>query len=263
VLRCLLGARTFLRLESSAVARRTSTSARPARPATFAPDGELFGVLYRAHPDGIKSSCPCPAFAKASMHCKHVAALLIAVRDQARGSQPRRDPPPPAMAPQSSSGVDSSKRSRRRDRRNRALPTGSSSSMAAMGPPGSTVGPAVSSPHDRGLSPPHGMGGLASLPNAASSARELPPIPTGPNLAAIAHDASAKATGIGAWLPPDGVPGPRKLESASTCVRRAHGHCARRRSAHADPAVGGALVASRLPDQRSQRAPPLAPARER
>jgi len=212
----LLGARTFLRgLESfrRRAVEDIHVGEASATGNVRAPDGELFGVLIELTPDGIKSSCPCPAFAKASMHCKHVAALLIAVRDQARGSQPRRDPPPPAMAPQSSSGVDSGKRGRRRDRRNRSLPTGATSSMAAMGPPGSTVGPAVTSPH-HGMSHQHGMGGLAALPNAASSANHAvrEQNNSNPNLAAIAQDASAKATGIGAWLPPDGVPGARKLE---------------------------------------------------
>jgi hypothetical protein len=152
-------------------------------------DAEPFGVKIELTPDGIKSSCPCPAFAKASQHCKHVAALLIAVRDQARGSQPRREPPPPAISAPASNGSapDSMKRGRRRDRRGRSTPGGASSTMAAMGPPGSTVGPAVPMP-------------VAHHASLASG------------LAAIPQDASAKPTGIGAWLPPEGVSGPRKLE---------------------------------------------------
>ncbi len=40
---------------------------------------------------GITSNCTCPAFSKINGHCKHVAALLIAVRDQVR---PPRAPNP-------------------------------------------------------------------------------------------------------------------------------------------------------------------------
>jgi len=44
---------------------------------------------------GITSSCTCPAFSKINGHCKHVAALLIAVRDQVR---PPRQPNPMTQA---------------------------------------------------------------------------------------------------------------------------------------------------------------------
>ncbi len=40
---------------------------------------------------GVSSNCTCPAFSKINGHCKHVAALLIAVRDQVR---PPRQPQP-------------------------------------------------------------------------------------------------------------------------------------------------------------------------
>jgi hypothetical protein len=191
-LRRLLGARTFLRgLEyfRRRVVEDVQVGDMLASGVVRAVDAEPFGVKIELTPDGIKSSCPCPAFAKASQHCKHVAALLIAVRDQARGSQPRREPPPPAISAPASNGSapDSMKRGRRRDRRGRSTPGGASSTMAAMGPPGSTVGPAVPMP-------------VAHHASLASG------------LAAIPQDASAKPTGIGAWLPPEGVSGPRKLE---------------------------------------------------
>ena len=78
----------------------------------------------------------------------------------------------------------------RRDRRNRNLPTSSPSTMAAMGPPGSMVGPAASLP-------------MAHHATLAGGSAALGPLP---------QDTSAKPTGIGAWLPPEGVAGPRKLE---------------------------------------------------
>ena len=51
-----------------------------------------YDVKIAVAPDGIGSQCNCPLFSKIDGHCKHVAALLIAVREQARGSRPR--PPP-------------------------------------------------------------------------------------------------------------------------------------------------------------------------
>jgi len=136
-----------------------------------ASDSEPYPVRIQLTPDGIKSRCTCPAFTKSGQHCKHVAALLISVRDQARGSHPRPQPPPPAMVPQTAhAGGESNKRNRRRDRRNRASspPLGG---MAAQGPPGSPV--------------------------TLNTPRE---------------DATARQTGIGAWLPPEGIGGPRSVE---------------------------------------------------
>ncbi|HTJ84013.1 MAG TPA: SNF2-related protein [Polyangiaceae bacterium] len=205
-LRRLLGARTFLRgLEyfRRKVVEDVQVGEMSATGTVRGADAEPFHVVVELTPDGIKSSCPCPAFAKAreagadrgNQHCKHVAALLISVRDQARGSQPRREPPPPAAVPQSQNGSASQQgdglKRRRRDRR-RSVPT-TSSTMAVMGPPGSTVMPSV---HHAALA----QGGHGGHGSAAAS------------LAAIPQDASAKATGIGAWLPPESVTGPRKLE---------------------------------------------------
>src|SRR5205085_5258237 len=47
---------------------------------------ELYQVKVQLAPSGISSECSCPAFSKNNGHCKHVAALLIALRDQARGT---------------------------------------------------------------------------------------------------------------------------------------------------------------------------------
>jgi superfamily II DNA or RNA helicase len=61
-------------------------------------DVEPYQVTLQLSPTGFTSSCTCPAFASSNGgHCKHVAALLIALRDQARSTQPR----PVAAAPQS------------------------------------------------------------------------------------------------------------------------------------------------------------------
>src|SRR5690606_34455044 len=123
-------------------------------------DADPYEVAIRLGGEGITSHCTCPAFQKTGQHCKHVAALLITVRNQARSQLPRREAQAPTA--QQPSQADSNKGSRRRDRRRRAQPQ----------------------PH---VSPP----GLQS-----------PPTP----------DASARPTGIGAWLPPEGAVRAMKLE---------------------------------------------------
>jgi superfamily II DNA or RNA helicase len=51
-----------------------------------------YAVTLQLTPGGFSSTCTCPAFSKINGHCKHVAALLIALRDEARGSAPRPAP---------------------------------------------------------------------------------------------------------------------------------------------------------------------------
>lgn len=180
-LRRLLGARTFLRgLEyfRRRVVEDISINEMTASGTVRAADSEPYPVTVELTPDGIKSQCSCPAYAKGGQHCKHVAALLISVRDQARGAQPRRDPPPmPNVLPQTAhaGGGDLLKRVRRRDRRGRLTPP------PALGPP----------PGGAGHGPP-------GSPVMLSAAPQL--------------DATARQTGIGAWLPPEGMAGARRVE---------------------------------------------------
>jgi superfamily II DNA or RNA helicase len=186
-LRRLLGARTFLRgLEyfRRRVVEDITVNDMNASGTVRASDSEPYPVTVELTPDGIKSQCNCPAFAKGGQHCKHVAALLISIRDQARGAQPRREPPVPApMLPQTAhaGGGDALKRVRRRDRR-------SSPEGLRMGPPGSPVTP---------------MG---------ASAISMGPPGSTVTLNAPAADATARQTGIGAWLPPEGIAGARRVE---------------------------------------------------
>ena len=184
-LRRLLGARTFLRgLEyfRRRAVDDVSVGEMSAGGTVRTADSEPYPVTVELTPDGIKSQCSCPAYAKGGQHCKHVAALLITVRDQARGAQPRRAPPPPALLPQPAhAGGDSLKRVRRRDRRGRI------STMPSM--PGGNG--------SMGMSMGMGMGG----PPGSSVSLVTPQ-----------HDATARQTGIGAWLPPEGVTGPRRVE---------------------------------------------------
>lgn len=191
-LRRLLGARTFLRgLEyfRRRVVDDIVVNEMSASGTVRATDSEPYPVTVELTPDGIKSHCSCPAYAKAGQHCKHVAALLITVRDQARGQQPRRDPPVAAMVPQTAhAGGDAMSaragRLRRRDRR------------------GGRVVPGM--PGMQGM-----QGGQG---NQQPSMGNMGP-PGSPVTLAQAHvDATARQTGIGAWLPPEGVAGPRRVE---------------------------------------------------
>jgi superfamily II DNA or RNA helicase len=92
-LRRLLGARAYLRgydyVRRHAVENIVIDDAA-ARGHVRGTDTEPYKVTLQLTPTGFTSSCTCPAFASSNGgHCKHVAALLIALRDQARGSQQR------------------------------------------------------------------------------------------------------------------------------------------------------------------------------
>ncbi|MBK9264278.1 MAG: SNF2 helicase associated domain-containing protein [Polyangiaceae bacterium] len=176
-LRRLLGARTFLRgLEyfRRRVVEDVEVRDMSASGIVRASDSEPHPVRVELSPDGIKSHCTCPTFAKGGQHCKHVAALLITLRDQARGSQPRQNPTghAPMHHQTAHAGGDALKRVRRRERH------------GGVQPPAVNPVPAVSM--------------ISSVPTS--------------NLAAPQTDATAKQTGIGAWLPPEGMAGGRRVE---------------------------------------------------
>jgi superfamily II DNA or RNA helicase len=102
-LRRLLGARAYLRgydyVRRHAVEDIVIEDAG-ARGHVRGTDADPYRVTLQLTPAGFTSSCTCPAFASSNGgHCKHVAALLIALRDQARGAQPR------AAQPSSANGV--------------------------------------------------------------------------------------------------------------------------------------------------------------
>lgn len=132
-LRRLLGARTFLRgLEY--FRRRSVHDVRirggQASGSVRANDAEPFRVKVELTPEGIQSRCTCPVFAKSGQHCKHVAALLISVRDHARGEQARATVP--TVAPQTAHAGGESKRARRRRARlNAAAAAGVAPSLVA------------------------------------------------------------------------------------------------------------------------------------
>jgi superfamily II DNA or RNA helicase len=99
-LRRLLGARAFLR-GYDYVRRRAVENVQigdaSARGEVKGTEPTPYSVQVQLTPSGFSSECTCPAFSKINGHCKHVAALLIALRDQARGSSPR--PPREATMP--------------------------------------------------------------------------------------------------------------------------------------------------------------------
>lgn len=181
-LRRLLGARTFLRgLEyfRRRVVEDIDIREMSATGIVRASDSEPHPVRVDLTPDGIKSACTCPTFSKGGQHCKHVAALLITLRDQARGTQPRQhnnnNNPPPMHTPMhmqtAHAGGDALKRVRRRE--------------GHRGP---------QQPQQAPVAP------VAMISSGPTT-----------NLAAQ-PEATAKQTGIGAWLPPEGLSGARRVE---------------------------------------------------
>lgn len=153
-LRRLLGARTFLRgldYEKRRVVEQVAIDDVKATCTVRGSDSKPYDVAIRLGSEGVTSSCSCPAFAKTGQHCKHVAALLIHVRNKARAKAPRPAPAAPVTTP-ARPPVEQSKASRRRERRRR------NQNQQVAVPPG--VRP--------------------------------PPSP----------DASARPTGIGAWMAP-------------------------------------------------------------
>lgn len=150
-LRRLLGARTFLRgldYEKRKVVDQVHVQETAATCTVRGSDSKPYDVSIRLGGEGITSSCSCPAFAKTGQHCKHVAALLINVRNKSRNKAPRQVATPAAPAPR----PEQSKASRRRERRRR------NQNQQIVVPPG--------------LRPPPAM------------------------------DATARPTGIGAWMAP-------------------------------------------------------------
>src|SRR5690606_13856838 len=157
-LRRLLGARTFLRgldYEKRKVVENVAIDEAQATCTVKGSDAEPYDVSIRLGGEGITSSCNCPAFKKTGQHCKHVAALLITVRNKARAKLPRPAAAPPSPPAAHHNGQpETSKASRRRDRRRRAQ------SQQLAVPPGHRPPPSL--------------------------------------------DATARPTGIGAWMAPEG-----------------------------------------------------------
>jgi superfamily II DNA or RNA helicase len=199
-LRRLLGARTFLRgLEYARrrVVDDIEVADTSAEGRVRGSDAEPYAVKVLLTPEGIKSNCTCPVFAKSQQHCKHVAALLISVRDQARGANPRPQPPPPAPAPappqqnqqnNQQGGGGGNKASRRERRRARLL----------------ALQQGGGSPHVQHVHSSHGHTHQHQHSHSHGHSSV--------HIAAAPLDASARPTGVGAWLPPPGTTVLRAVE---------------------------------------------------
>ncbi len=133
-LRRLLGARTFLRgLEyfRRGVVQGVNVDLAVAMGEVRANDKEPFRPRIEITADGIQSHCSCAVFAKTGQHCKHVAALLIAVRDQARTEQSRTKVMSAISPATAHAGGESKRARRRRARLNAAAAAGVAPNLVA------------------------------------------------------------------------------------------------------------------------------------
>ena len=201
----MLGARTFLRgLEYARrrVVDDIQIAETTAEGRVRGSDPDPYSVKVKITPEGIKSDCSCPVFAKSQQHCKHVAALLISVRDQARGANPRPPPPVPAPAPtthasglQATQGGGGGNKASRRERRRQRL--------LALQQGGA---PHVADRHPAQHSHGHSHGGHSHAQTQL--------------VASAPSDATARPTGVGAWLPPSGTSTQGKAVEFRVLVRQ-------------------------------------------
>lgn len=174
-LRRLLGARTFLRgldYEKRKVVGELQVNQANATARIKGSDADPYQTTIQLGGDGITSECSCPAFQKTGHHCKHVAALLITVRNQARAQQPpRRDAPPPTPGPAS---------------------PGPANGVSAAPP---TPGPGQPQPQREGSKP--------SRRRERRRRTQLQAVTSAGVLDAPNNDGAARTTGLGAWLAPE------------------------------------------------------------
>lgn len=190
-LRRLLGARAFLRgydyVRRHAVDQIAIEDAS-ARGHVRGTDPTPYSVSVNLTPSGISSECSCPAFSKINGHCKHVAALLIALRDQARGSQPRPAAPQLPMAHAHEGGV---------------VTNGMTYSASLDGP----------------LDPRGGGGGGRRGKRARQRAMKA----AHAEAVAVARAAQSTGTGVDAWLPEPMPPFPKAIEYRLQVRPSSHG----------------------------------------
>ncbi|MEO8179152.1 MAG: SNF2-related protein [Deltaproteobacteria bacterium] len=188
-LRRLLGARTFLRgldYEKRKVVGDLQVNQSNATARIKGSDADPYQTTIQLGGDGITSECSCPAFQKTGHHCKHVAALLITVRNQARALQPpRRDSPPAAS---SSSQSNNNNNAGNNNAGNNNAGNNGSSSLSS-----------------------------GSLSNGQQTARDSKPsrrrerrrrtqlqaVPSAGIIEMPTGDGAARTTGLGAWLAPE------------------------------------------------------------
>ncbi len=204
-LRRLLGARAFLRgydyVRRHAVNDLTVEEAS-AHGRVKGTEVEPYRVSLRITPGGFASECSCPPFSTINGHCKHVAAVLIALRDQSRGDGggggDAADGDEPRGAPATSAGGSGPSARNRNDLR--PMPGGTQNgygSVSSMEQEGSGGG-------RRGR-----RGRAARALKLAAAARAGTVSVGGPR---AGTGTGTVATGIDAWLPEPMPPMPRSIE---------------------------------------------------
>jgi superfamily II DNA or RNA helicase len=194
-LRRLLGARAFLRgadyVRRGAVSQLAIADAA-ATGHVKGSEPDPYAVSIQLTPTGFSSECTCPAFSKISGHCKHVAALLIALRDQVR---------PKGSAPASANGANGAPHV----------------SVSEGGSPGGSQSQGGGGGGGGGGNAPMGRRARRRAARAARMGQPIPHAP-GPN-APSAHEGGRRGggdgpsgTGIDAWLPEAAPPVPKQIE---------------------------------------------------
>jgi len=201
----LLGARTFLRgldYEKRKVVGDLQVNQSNATARIKGSDADPYQTTIQLGGDGITSECSCPAFQKTGHHCKHVAALLITVRNQARALQPpRRDSPPAGSSSSQSNNNNAGNNS------NAGNNNGSSNSVA-----NNSVGN-----NNAGNNNGNSSLSSGSLSNGQQTARDSKPsrrrerrrrtqlqaVPSAGIIEMPTADGAARTTGLGAWLAPE------------------------------------------------------------
>ncbi|HQY62218.1 MAG TPA: SNF2-related protein [Polyangiaceae bacterium] len=192
-LRRLLGARAFLRgydyVRRGAVAD-TGVDLASAHGTVRGSEPEPYAVRLRLLPEGFDSECSCPAFSKIHGHCKHVAALLIALRDEAR---PRRHRDEPESSPGFTTDAP-------------YVPHAVASIAGVQ--PGSAVAPV--SHTSQGEEPAPGQGQSRRAKRRAARAMKAQAVRTVPSRPGFS--VSERQTGVDAWLPEPMPPAPKRIE---------------------------------------------------
>ncbi|MSP26369.1 MAG: hypothetical protein EXR75_14685 [Myxococcales bacterium] len=205
-LRRLLGARTFLRgLEyfRRRAVEEVTLGGSIATGAVRGSEPDPFRVEIEIRPEGLVSQCTCPVFTKSGQHCKHIAALLITIRDKARAENGRGS---------GASGAGGAGGSSSGPAQLGSAQSPKPMASAIMQAPGA-IPSAGGSQH--GSSRPSAPGGGAPQTAHAGGeskrarrrrARLNASVAAGVSPHMVAeHDVAAGHTGIATWLPPDGV----------------------------------------------------------
>ena len=209
-LRRLLGARAFLR-GYDYVHRRAVDNLQvgdaSARGEVKGTEPAPYNVQVQLTPTGFTSECTCPPFSKINGHCKHVAALLIALRDQVRGKQPR---PPREREPMMPGAV-----------REPTMNGGAYvSGVTNVGMDGQQEGGGGRRKRNRqraGMKVPNGHGALGVRGT-------LPGLPGATGRPFTAQGASGiVSTGVDAWLPEPMPPMPKTIEYRVQVKPAGHG----------------------------------------